>query len=96
MRIHHRILIFLSQIIKNRYYKLVLPDDAWIIDLIVEANFKYLSHISLYLPNVRLILQPTCHTEILMYATNSCEIIDAVESIVAIAQKIAPCEIILK
>ncbi len=72
----------LSQIIKKKYYKLVLPEDAWVIDLVVEANFKYLSHISLYLADADLILQPTCHTEILVYSKSHNEIIETIKPIV--------------
>ncbi len=52
----------------KRLYELVLPEDCGIVDLIVESNFRYLSHISFYLPKADVILLPTCHTEILVYA----------------------------
>ena len=53
---------------KNKYYMILLPEDEHIIDLIVESNFRYFSYISLYLPKANFILQPTCHTEVLVYS----------------------------
>lgn len=53
---------------KNNYYELSLPDDNAAIDLIVEANFMYLSHIALFLPKTKMLLVPTCHCEILVFA----------------------------
>ena len=53
---------------KDKCYRLVLPGDNDAIDLIIESNFRYFSYISLYLPKSKIILQPSCHTEILIYA----------------------------
>ena len=53
---------------KNKIYKLTLPEDNDIIDMIVESNFRYFTYISLYLPTSKIIIQPSCHTEILVYS----------------------------
>lgn len=55
---------------KNKCYAISLPEDDPIIDLIVESNFRYFSYVSLYLPQANVILQPTCHTEVLVYSEN--------------------------
>lgn len=52
---------------KNKYYELSLPADGHAVDLAVEANFMYLSHITFYLPKSKMALVPTCHTEILVF-----------------------------
>ena len=68
---------------RNRCYQLTLPEDNDTIDLIIEANFRYFSYISLYLPNSQIILQPSCHTEILVYAENSEGFLGALEAIIS-------------
>lgn len=67
---------------KNKIYKLTLPEDSDIIDLIVESNFRYFTYISLYLPASKIIIQPTCHTEILVYSMCNDLIFDAIEEAV--------------
>ncbi len=57
------------KIFKNRRcYQLTISDDSNLIDLIIESNFKYFSNISLFLPNINMMIQPTCHTEIVIYS----------------------------
>ena len=56
---------------KNKCYKLSLPEDSKIIDLIIESNFKYYSYFSLFLPVSNIIVQPTCHTELIIYSENT-------------------------
>ena len=53
---------------KKSCYEIILPDDNNIIDYIVENNFRYLSCIDLYLPKRKIILQPSCHTEVFIYS----------------------------
>lgn len=55
---------------KKHYYNLTLPDDSCIIDYIIENNFRYLTSIDFYLPKSKIILQPTCHTEVFVYSEN--------------------------
>ena len=43
-------------------------DDSNLIDLVVESNFNYFSNISLFLPKINIVIQPTCHTEIIIYS----------------------------
>lgn len=52
---------------KEKSYLLQLPNDGIILDYIVENNFRCLSCIDIYLQNSRLVLQPTCHSEIIVY-----------------------------
>ncbi len=66
---------------KNKQYKLELPDDNEYIDFIIENNFRYFTCFDLYLPNNKLVLQPTCHTEIIVYTYEH-------EMVKKIAQKI--------
>ncbi len=56
---------------KNQCYKLSLTDDSKIIDLIIESNFKYYTYFSFFLPNSNIIIQPTCHTELIVYSENA-------------------------
>lgn len=68
---------------KNKCYTISLPEDEHVIDLIVESNFRYFSYISLYLPKVSIILQPTCHTEVLVYSKEK----DIIETLEKVTQK---------
>lgn len=52
---------------KRKTYKIALPKDDKIIDYIIENDFRYLSCIDLYLPKNKIVLQPTCHSEIFVY-----------------------------
>jgi len=73
-----------SELFKSKqYYEISLPEDDKIIDLIVESNFRYFTYISLYLPKTKLIILPTCHTEILVYSDCSDKIVEVLEPIVA-------------
>lgn len=67
---------------KGYYYNLILPDDNCIIDYIIENNFRYLSSIDLYLPKNKVILQPTCHTEVFVYSENYEHINPIINSII--------------
>ena len=67
----------------NKCYQLVLPGDNDTIDLIIESNFRYFSYITLYLPKSKIILQPSCHTEILVYAENDEPFLGALEAIIS-------------
>lgn len=71
-----------SVIRKNRYYCLSLPEDGDVVDLIVESNFRYFTHISLFLPKSNIIIQPTCHTEVLVYTTGDKKVMEVLEQIV--------------
>lgn len=71
---------------KNRGYRISLPEDDSVIDLIVECNFRYFSYISLYLPKGNMILQPTCHTEVLVYSKER-DIIETLEQVVQMHSK---------
>ena len=53
---------------KKSCYEIILPDDNNIIDYIVEKNFRYFTCIDLYLPKIKIILQPSCHTEVFIYS----------------------------
>lgn len=57
-----------QKIVDKKCYKLQLPADNALIDLFVESNFRYFTYVSLYLPTSNVIIQPTCHTEVLVYA----------------------------
>ena len=59
---------------KKKCYKLTLPEDSNLIDLIIESNFRYLSFFSFYLPKNNIIIQPTCHTELIVYSKKPEEI----------------------
>ena len=72
-----------SIIKKNKCYMISLPEDDSVIDLIVESNFRYFSYISLYLPKGNIILQPTCHTEVLVYSKKK----DIIETLERVTQK---------
>ena len=67
----------------NRCYQLTLPGDNDIIDLIIESNFRYFSYVSLYLPKSGIILQPSCHTEILVYADSDAHFRSTLEDIIS-------------
>lgn len=67
---------------RNKYYRLNLPEDNDIIDLIIESNFRYFTHIALFLPNSKIIVEPSCHTELLIYCPHK-ERINILDSIVA-------------
>lgn len=68
-----------DRIKENKCYKLSLPEDNDIIDLIVESNFKYFTRLSLYLPVSNIIIRPSCHTEVLVYSQNNKEIMDTLQ-----------------
>ena len=70
-----------SAIRKNRYYRLSLPEDGDVVDLIVESNFRYFTHISLFLPKANLIIQPTCHTEVLAYTDADNAVLETLKQI---------------
>lgn len=53
---------------KKSCYEIILPDDNNIIDYIVENNFRYFTCVDLYLPKRKIILQPSCHTEVFIYS----------------------------
>ena len=73
----------ITQIINpKKYYEITLPEDNDIIDLIVESNFCYFSYISLYLPEINLIITPSCHTEVLLYTKQSDKILDKIRYLV--------------
>lgn len=67
---------------KNKCYQLSLPEDKNVVDLIVESNFRYFTYVSLYLPASNIILQPTCHTEIVVYSQHNQEIKKTLQGIV--------------
>lgn len=71
-----------SRIRENKCYQLSLPKDSSIIDLIVEANFQYLSYISFYLPKTKVVLQPTCHTEVLVYSRNTSKTLSVLSGVI--------------
>lgn len=58
---------------KGKCYELTVEEDANLIDLIIESNFRYFSNISFFLPNLNIVLQPTCHTEIIVYSLDQTE-----------------------
>lgn len=67
----------ITNVIKNKkYYQLSLPEDNDIIDLIIESNFRYFTHIALFLPNSSIIIEPSCHTEIIIYSQNKDKLLD--------------------
>ena len=59
---------------KNKYYRLTLPEDKNIVDLIVESNFRHFSYFSLYIPPANIVMQPTCHSDVWVYSPNNKEI----------------------
>lgn len=65
----------------NKCYTLSLPEDSDVIDLIVESNFRYFTYVSLYLPVSNIIIQPSCHTEILVYSENSKETLAILQNV---------------
>lgn len=67
--------IMAKTIQKNLYYTLSLPEDSSVIDMVVESNFRYFSYIALYLPRSQVVICPSCHTEILVYAHNTANIV---------------------
>lgn len=54
---------------------LKLPEEQDLIDLIVEANFRYFSQAAIFLPKTKAILCPSCHSEIIVYAQEDCEVL---------------------
>lgn len=68
-----------QKIKRNRYYKITSPIDDNIVDIIVEGNFRYYSHFSFYLPVSQIILEPTCHTETLVYARDSVNLVEELQ-----------------
>lgn len=66
----------------KKHYKISLPKDSNIVDLIVESNFRYFSNIALYFPETNLILLPTCHTEIIVYTTRLDDIIGILKTVI--------------
>ncbi len=66
---------------KRNSYSLVLPDDNNIVDYIIENNFRYFTSIDFYLPKNKIILQPTCHTEIFIYSENYEPLIPIIKNI---------------
>lgn len=79
----------------NRLYELKLPDDNEYIDYIVENNFRYLTCFDLLISNKRIILEPTCHTEIFIYACDDDyeEIKNIADSVVKKYEKISVEEV---
>lgn len=67
----------------KKHYKVFLPNDRNIIDLIIESNFRYFSYISLYFPTNNIVCLPTCHTETLIYTQSPKEIVEMLKPIVA-------------
>ncbi len=53
---------------KNKLYSLSVSKDTEIIDLIIESNFKYYSYFSFFLPKSNIVIQPTCHSELIIYS----------------------------
>ena len=79
----HEFFRTISQTISpKKHYKLTLPNDCNIIDLIIESNFRYFSYISLYFPKNNIICLPTCHTELLIYTQKPTEIIRILQPII--------------
>ena len=66
---------------KHSHYLINIKNDGNIIDYIVENNFRYLTCIDLYLLNNKIIIQPTCHSEVIIYAENYTKIIPIVQNI---------------
>lgn len=66
---------------KNKSYALKCPEDDLIIDYIVENNFRYLTCIDLYLSNSKVVLQPTCHSELFIYAKDYNKILPVLKEI---------------
>ena len=46
-----------------------------------ENNFRYLACIDLYLPNSKVILQPTCHSELFIYAEDYNKILPVLKEV---------------
>ena len=67
---------------KKHYYSLSLPHDNNIIDYLIENNFRYLTSIDFYLQKNKIIIQPTCHTEIFIYSKNYDKLIPIIEKII--------------
>jgi len=72
-----------EKIKKKKCYEISLPEDENIIDMIIESNFRYLTHVSLYLPKNNIVIQPTCHTEIIIYTFNNEKVADILAPIVS-------------
>lgn len=66
----------------KKHYKISLPNDEKLIDLIIESNFRYFSYISLYFPQNNLICLPTCHTELLIYTPHQKEVITMLKPLI--------------
>ena len=73
---------------RGKCYKLSLLEDSEIIDLIIESNFKYYKHFSLFLPNSGTIIQHTCHTELIVYSENLEYISDILKNILKVYDSI--------
>ena len=67
---------------KNKCYKLSFPEDSKVIDLIMESNFKYYSFFSLFFPKAKIMVQPTCHTELIIYSENAEYVKDTFKKII--------------
>lgn len=73
----------ISQLFKRKkQYELELPNDNEYIDFIIENNFRYFTCFDLFLPKNKIVLQPTCHTEIVVYAHGYKKIINLLNCII--------------
>lgn len=70
-----------ENISKHNHYLINIKNDGIIIDYIVENNFRYLTCIDLYLLNNKIIIQPTCHSEVIIYAEDYTKIIPIIQNI---------------
>lgn len=66
---------------KNKYYELSLPEDEAVVDWVVESNFFYLSYISFFLPKSKIVIIPTCHTEILFFCEDKQKYLDLLHDV---------------
>lgn len=71
----------LCYINRKQDYKLT-ANDLDVIDFVVENDFRYFSFIDFYIPEFNFILQPTCHTEVIIYSNDYDNLIPSITEIV--------------
>lgn len=67
---------------RNQCYRLSVAEDSALIDLMIESNFKYYTYFSFFLPRSNIIIQPTNHTELIIYSENLQDVYHTLENIV--------------
>ena len=70
------------EIKKNKCYELSLPEDSDFVDMLIESNFQYLTHVVFYLVGRKIVINPTFHTGIVIHGTQLDEVEEELKRIV--------------